>query len=309
MPTDPPLPTGSTPPTGIASRQNEPAHLRLLHAKKYRHDVADRWANLNVAGTIGFAVLVPVIAMVWPGSAAWLSAAAAGWLVLGRSLFRRFEQTSAELGIRYQEQFETSVFALPWNTALANEPPRTDAIVDDARRARHVDDQRDWFADDGATPKPVDILLAHLESALWGRRNHHLYARWLSILAAAIATAGILVAVIAGLSVTDYLIRLLFPSLPALQEALFLADEHRKTASAKAQLENQIIQLLERLEAGGHVTQADCRSLQDATYTVRRGSPSMPTWFFRARHKIDSNAIQGTLTDWRNRLRRTTPSG
>lgn len=303
MPTDPPMPTG------IAARQNEPVHMRLLRAKKYRHDIADRWANLNVAGTIGFAVLVPVIAMIWPGTAAWLSAAAAGWLVLGRSLFRRFEQASADLGIRYQEEFETSVFSLPWNTALANERPRTDAIVDDARRARRAQSQRDWFADDGATPRPADLLLAHLESALWGRRNHHLYARWLNILAAVIATAGILVAVVAGLSVTDYLIRLLFPSLPALQDALFLADEHRKTSSAKAQLESQIIQLLETLAAGGHVTEADCRSLQDAAYTVRRGSPSMPTWFFRARHKIDNNAIRSTLDDWRARLRGNAPPG
>jgi len=306
MPIEPPPALAG--PSGIKDRQNDPAYLKLLYAKKHRHDVAVRWANANVIGTVGFAVAVPFITMIWPRSAAWLSAAAAGWLVLGKGLFRRFEQNNTTQGVRYQEQFEVGLFRLPWNLALVGEPPKPDAIADDARRASHKRSQDDWFYDDGKTPRPVDILLSQLESALWARRNHNDYARRLTAFAAAVSVIGVVIAVAGQLTLTAYLLRLLFPSLPALQDALLLADEHRRHATAKEQVESQILDLLSRCEAGQSVTEADCRGVQDAVHQVRMTGPSVPTWFYRRHRGPDQAAVHATIDDWRDRTNRTRPT-
>ena len=241
-------------------------------------------------------------ATIWTASGPVLSAAAAVWLVLGRGIFRQREQCNSGLGIGYQEQFEVTLFELPWNTALAGERPKVDNVVDDAARARHPDREQDWFVDTSPLGPPGDFLVAQLESALYGRRNHRAYARLLTRLAFGLFAVEIVIWLVSGLSFTDYLIRLAFPSLPALQDFVFLADEHRKTAAAKENLESQLYELLTRLESGGAVTMAECRAVQDAVYDVRRVSPSMPTWFFRQRRNHDATAIRAAIADWSTRL-------
>lgn len=295
----------TTPPSPppLAVRQNEPDMLRLLVAKKYRHGLADIWANTTATGTVGFALLVPLVAVPAPTAGPYLSAVAALWLVLGKSVFRRFEQRNAGLGIAYQELFETELFGLDWNSGLGPRP-RVDDAVDDAGKARNPGDQRDWFIDTAPAGPPADYLLAQLESAAYGRRNHRAYARWLTRAAVALFLLGVVVWIAFGLSLTGYLIAVAFPSLPALQDSFDLAGQHRKAADAKHRLETLIDEALTRLENGGTVTAAECRAIQDTVYEVRLTSPSTPTWYFHRRETQDAAAIRAAI---RERLQRLQP--
>ncbi len=271
-------------PTRIATRQNEQPNLQLLHAKKRRHDRADLWSTLALVGTLAFAVVVPFVAMLWPSTAEWLAAAASGWLVLGKGLFQWLADSNA------------------WNEALCGKPPRQDAVIADAGRVRRPASQLDWFYDDGKTPRPADVLLAQLEAAIWARRDHRGLVRLFMIFAVVVAGAGIIVGVAFRLTLGEYLLRLLLPCLPALQDSLLFAQEHRQKAERKERVEDQITALLERLVHGGSVNDAECRSVQDAVFQARSAGSGVPAWFYRFQRRADEAVIHATLDEWRAKI-------
>lgn len=292
--------------SGIKQRQDDLANLVLQHAKKRRYDVADRWANVTVGGTVAFALLVPFAALVWPATAAWLSAVAAGWLVMGKGWCQRRQEADNAQAARYQEMFETRLFALPWNEALCGRRPGEDEIARDAQRVRNEAGQTGWFYDDGTTPRPADVLLAQLENVLWGKSNHAGFASLFRGVGVAVFLVGIVIASVLRLEMTDYLIRLLFPCLPALQDSFLLAGAHRNQAEAKKRLEEQIIELLDRYARHATVEDLDLRSVQDGAYQLRVSGPNVPSWFYKLQKSKDSKAIHAAMDSWRDKLAAST---
>jgi hypothetical protein len=288
------LPQG-LPPTGIRTRQNEPDYLRILYAKKRSHDVANRWANLNVAGTVGLAALAPIATFLLPATANWLGVVAAIWLVAGRAFLARRERTWSTRGAAYQELFETRVFNLDWNRALVGDEPRLDELIEDAQHVRKPDSQLDWFYDDGKTPRPVDVLLAQLESTLWSRRDHDKYARAIRGFAAVVFVVGLSSAIARSLTLADYLVRLALPLLPALQDAWTLAEEHHRHAAHKARLEDDIVRVLRMRAEGLDISDTACRDIQDSLYQARITGPTVPSWYHLLRKKSTSSIVHQTI--------------
>ena len=291
-----PVPAGQS--ARIKERQNEPLHLQRLLAYSHMYKTAQWWRRIRALGTFALATAAPVIAILVPASSDILAAISAGWLVAGRTLLAWLEERGTRTAATAQELFDTGLFLLPWNAALAGRPPGPEDI---AAAARHIKDSRryrDWYSIDlGDTPWPGDVLLCQRQSMVWGRRDHRAYAAFIMITGAAWLAAGLAVALARDLTLASYLIKIFLPSSPAFLDTLELSRAHWQQAATRENTEHRIHDLwAEHREDPADIPVAGCREIQDASFLLRRDSPRIPAPFYRLRKTAsDSSTAAGTL--------------
>jgi SMODS-associating 4TM effector domain len=278
---NPPRPTSS----GITARQNEPAHLRRLLAYSRLYIVAQRYRRARAFGTLALAAIAPLAVIFAPSSGDLLAAISAGWLVLGRTILAWLEDHEVADAVRVHELYDTKLFRLPWNTALAGREP---APEDVAAAADHITDDtryRDWYTINlGATPWPADVLLCQRQSMIWSRSDHRAYGRFILIVGATWLLVGVAVGIGRDLTLADYLIKIFLPSSPALLDSTELARAHRRHATKRVQAEHDIQDLWDAHRAAPEtVNPADCRKIQDAAFLMRRDGPRVPAFFYKLR--------------------------
>jgi hypothetical protein len=272
----------------------------LAYSHVYR--VAQRWRRARAAGTLGLAAVAPLISLTVPATTDVLAAIAAGWLVLGRTVLSALEQHTRDRAVAMQELYDTRLFHLPWNGALAGRPPIPDDI---ARAARHIDDDsryRQWYSIDlTGVSWPADVLLCQRQSMVWSRGDHRAYANTLLVAGIAWFVLGVVIALIRDLSLADYLIKLFLPTSPALLDAAELSREHLRHARAREQVLHDIDDLYELHRQDLTSTPvAACRHVQDAAFLLRRSAPRVPSLFYRFRRTASAADTAAGVTALRD---------
>lgn len=187
--------------------------------------------------------------------------------------------------VRVQELYDTCLFHLPWNAALAGRRPSPDDI---AAAARHITDDtkyRNWYSiDPGNTPWPADVLLYQRQSMVWSRQDHRAYATTILIAGTTWFLIGVIIALVRELSLALYLIK---TGAPAFLDTVELARQHHQFATSRRQVEDKINDLWEAHHARPEsLNVAACREIQDSTYLLRRDGPRVPSRFYKLRRKI-----------------------
>jgi SMODS-associating 4TM effector domain len=291
-----PVPAGTS--AHIKERQNEQPHLKRLLAYSHLYSAAQWWRRVRALGTFVLAAAAPVIALLVPASSDIIAAASAGWLVVGRTLLTWLEERGTREAASVQELFDTGLFVLPWNAALAGRPPGPEDV---AAAARHIHDDtpyRDWYSIDlGDTPWPGDVLLCQRQSIVWGRRDHRTYGTVILIVGAVWLAAGLTVALVRNLTLAAYLIKIFLPSAPAFLDSLELARAHWRQAGAREDAEHRIHDLwIAHMPDPGIIPAAKCREIQDISFLLRRDSPRIPALFYKLRMAAsESTTAAGTL--------------
>jgi SMODS-associating 4TM effector domain len=295
VPAPRPVPAGDS--AHITRRQDEPEHLHRLLAYSHLYQTAQWWRRIRAAGTFTLAIAAPLIALAVPSTAETIAAISAGWLVLGRTVLTGLERRDIGKAVRAHELYDTKLFHLPWNTALAGRPPIPDDI---AAAAHHITDDasyRGWFSVDLAnTPWPSDVLLCQRQSAVWSRRDHQAYGTTILLVGLAWFILGVTIAIIGDLTLTDYLIKIFLPSSPAFLDSIELAREHWRHAVARERVENDIHDLWDHYRNDpAALPWAECRKIQDAAYLLRRDGPRVPSFFYRLRRtRSEASTATGT---------------
>src|SRR4051812_33699364 len=101
----------------VFERQNRPDALRLGRAFRRRYAIARRWRLLRVGGGLVIGTVGVVLAMIEPSTGEYISAIAAAWIVLSRTVLDRHERGERRCGAIAQELFDTEVFVLPWSAS------------------------------------------------------------------------------------------------------------------------------------------------------------------------------------------------
>lgn len=278
-----PVPEGAS--AGITQRQDEPQHLTRLLAYSHRYRVAHRWRRARALGTFVLAAAGPFISLLIPATTDLVAAISAGWLVLGRTLLTGMEQRATLHAARVQELYDTHLFHLPWNTALAGRKPSPEDV---AAAARHITDHRDyrnWYSIDlGTTPWPADVILCQRQSMVWSRQDHRSYSATILTTGVAWFVIGLVIALVRDLSLADYLIKIFLPSAPAFLDTIELARLHQQHANARQQAEHKIDDLWRAYTTRPETLAiSDCREIQDAAYLLRRDGPRVPHLFYKFR--------------------------
>jgi SMODS-associating 4TM effector domain len=284
----------SVTPTSVQERQNKPAALRAARAFRRRYVLAKRWHMLRLGVGVLLGTAGVVLASLDRSTGDYLAAAAAGWIVLSRTILLRQETHAQDDGALAQEVFDTNVLYLPWNATTAGPKPAPEDLRNWGEH-QPEDEMRDWYADVRPARHPVDALICQRASVTWARQDHAAYAQILRVATGIILVGTVVLGVALGLSLGDYLLRLGLPVLPAILDVLDIANGNEILGRSRARLAHEADHLYaEARKTGTAPSIQDCRSLQDEIYTMRR-IMGVPSWFYRlTRHRRQRNMIEVT---------------
>jgi len=272
----------------IPAQQNQPHHLERLRAYSRLYDIAARWRRLRIAGTVLLAVLGPTLALLAVDTVGVLAAISAAWLVLGRAVLVPLETRAREQAVKVQELFDTKLFGLTWNAAIAGDPPLADDIAC-AARAMKDDPERfnDWYdVDLAGLTWPTDVAHCQRQAMAWSRSDHRAYATTLALTASSWAAIGILIALTQQLSLAEYLVKLFLPTAPALLDTIEQQSAHRRHATERESHLSRMDELIrDRCTSTTTITEEQCRQIQDSAYLLRCSTPRVPGWFYRMRRQ------------------------
>jgi hypothetical protein len=195
-----------------------------------------------------------------------------------------------------QELFDCELFGIGWNGALAGRRPAPEEIHDWAEK-QGENGLRGWYADVSLARPLLDALLCQRSSVVWGRRNHEIYSLVVVTLGIAWLIFELALGVLLELSISQFLVRLFLPSLPALLLAGDIYDVHRAQAMEKAVLESRIDEVWESsLSTGRTPERGTIRQIQDRVFELRLG-PRPPTALYRRRRQRDQAAMEAAVEE------------
>ncbi|MFF4652619.1 S-4TM family putative pore-forming effector [Streptomyces sp. NPDC001380] len=293
--------------TPIPERQDQDAFVTARAAARTTYGTADRIRLLQTAGTVGFAVAAPLLALLWPDASKGLALAAAVWLVAGRAVLRPWQQRWHQRGVVFQEYYDTGLFGLEWNTALAEPKWRVREEIA-AGHWKTVPKDRGWYEDVPVAAWPLDVLACQIQNLLWSRRNHAAYARLLWAALGCVTLAALALWAAKGLSVGAFVVQLFVPLAPALLDLAELPQQHRSAAQARIRVEDSIDQLWKLRDSGREITPADCREVQDALFALRESNPPVPTWLHERLHGSTRSANAARMEGIREDIARSAAS-
>lgn len=283
------------PPIDQCQRDAESGRLLRAFTAEYRR--AKRYRALRIGGSMLLAITAPVVAL-WSLTAAGVVGAIAGvWVVASRLVLMPIEHGHVSLAVRIQERFDTRLFSLPWAESMAGPVPSEEDIADASRRLE--DDDRvaqqhseGWYPSTDGLPHPVEVLVSQWSSVAYGRHQSRAYFQFVAAMIVIVVVGVIALGVIAGMSLTDWLVTFALPSLPALLDASEIADAHRRIAETKGRDEDELLLPLwnRELKTPGTLTTDDCRRVQDASFRLRSQGLQVPEWFFwKRRGRSEAN--------------------
>jgi len=284
----------------IFEHQNSPAKLKLLAAQRHFYTQAKHLQRWRVLGTIGLAAIAPLIYYLLPESRMILAIIGGVWLIVSRFVLEDIEAKKIKQAATVQEQFDVGLFSLPWNEVLVGDRVSPELINSAAADFKgDTEKLKDWYADTGNIPYPLDVLLCQRSNLVWDWRLRRHYALIVSILTALLFGLGIALAISTNLTLLDYLLALLIPSLAALLNGVEVAKAHFKIAEEKERIEKKISAFWRSgLNNPSSITREQCRDVQDCIYTLRSKRPLVPDrWYawLRDRYQIDMQSAVAQL--------------
>ena len=273
--------------------------MQLLRADTRYYLLGKRVHAIKVSGTLILALLAPVLLFWKPEWGDAVGAIAGAWVLVGRTYLSWLEDRFVLKGVTIQEQFDVELFDLEWNAGLAGLKADPEDIHDASERVseeKRLSKLRNWYADADRAPWPLNVVLCQRSSAVWGRRGHFAYAA--IVLSAGIAwfVVGLVMAAIAHVTVSGYLIKVFLPSQPAFLDTLDLVRGHSAQSKAKDALVQETTALWNRgvLDLSS-VSEQDCRDVQDQSYQLRRRGMQIPQLVYRMRRNRDEKAMKAAV--------------
>jgi hypothetical protein len=260
----------------IGRSQETEANVRRQLAARSFYRVGKQVHFGGISLTLVLALVSPLVLLFLPSWGPTLGAVAGAWIFIARFVFGPLEQRQHLKGARAQEAFDCDVLGLPWNDSLVQH------VSDEEIRRASGDMKgeasiRDWYPVDSPASWPASVLICQRANAVWARRQHAIY-RWVLIgSATAWWIVGIVVAVLHGASLAEYLTTILLPSLPALLDAAELSRAHADAAVTRHELEGQCDSLLRQ----GTAVEQDLREIQDQLFGLRADGTVIPERFYK----------------------------
>jgi hypothetical protein len=291
----------------ITERQNSDWSLQLLAAQRQLYSDAKRWRGLR-AGSAACMAVVGVIATAIAPELLKAIGPAGTVLAIAQALAIAAEKRCTRVAATIQEQFDTSVYPLPWNAMLGS---RIDAEEVTAAAVRHQgkrDDLLDWYSLPAGVPSPLDILLCQRTNLRWDMALRNAYAGTVAWALVSLFTLIMISGIARGLSLVDFLLALL-PSASAFLLGVDTIRSHREHAATQLALKSQIEAVWGRALADGQaVDTAELRAIQDSIFRLRAGAPPVPDRFYwRKRGELEHGMRMAAQRLWEEAQMTTKP--
>jgi hypothetical protein len=285
------------PPTtaSMINGQDDPRALRLLLAQRRLYSRAKRWSFLRWIGFSVIGVAAPVLTVVVPDAAVTVGAIAGVWIFLSRTWFSTVEQSLAAKAADIQEQFDQFVFSMP---AVVTRVPSASmeeiarltgdeqTMLNDANR----EDLRGWYPFDDRVDGGISIAIAQRANAAYSERLLHANATvWLAV-TLVWAAAAVIVSLIVGLTLSQFLLGVGLPLLPALLDVWEQFRSTKRAGEVRRAMADDIEKAIRGRE-NHDVAPEDLLIWQDQTYQLRRSSPQVPNLVYKRARDRNEHAM------------------
>jgi hypothetical protein len=196
-----------------------------------------------------------------------------------------------------QEEFDTSIFQLPWNQSKTQRISPSEVARASLRHKGNG--LSDWYADTEEAPRPLDVLMCQRSNLGWGISMHRSWA----IVAMSTALAVLIIAAIPcllmNLSFSAALFGVYTPLIAVTKELLEIWRSNLESAIRKEVAEGRAIHMLtDSLDTGEMPSESDCRELQDEILESRQSNAMIPDWYYRMRRGKDEEAMRLSVRDY-----------
>jgi len=270
----------------ISKDQNSNELISLLAAQRHFYSKAKTAHGFRFFGALLWLALSPCIVYFLPHLKTSIAIASCLIFLFSEFIFEPFERYCINTASLIQEEFDVKLFGIPWNQVLAGSRISTE-ITDSAARAFGPKLQvfSNWYDAPEDLPKSLQILICQRANLVWDSRVRSHFGYVLYFWALLIAFIGLAISFSLSLSLSDYLLVFLIPSLSPIVGSYRWGLRHFDVALEKTGIENRFLQIWKKaLENQGNNIEADCRTIQDSIFQLRRKKALVPDWFYRLLH-------------------------
>jgi len=279
----------------IPSRQDEPQRLDLLRAQRVYYRRAKRLQIVFLAA----ALILPWISLLWGDSTQeirpLLALVSVLLLLVELSAGVRLQREWVKTAARIQEQFDTEVLGLPWNSFVAGAKVDPESIrvvtLQPITPAEKVKLEGWYERCVGQIPIPLARIVCQRTNITYDMRVRKRYSMGCLLLAGSMLVYFLVRGVYDGLTLAALLLNVLVPFLPL---GAFVLREHRKQADTIESL-STLRSETDKLWAKALKSPAspeldqDARNLQDAIYRNRTSNPLVYDWVYWLSRKLNEN--------------------
>lgn len=260
----------------ILSAQNVERNVRLQAAGRIVRNNEKRLRVLQHAVNIALAVGAQVAFLVAPWLGVYVSAAAGLWLFVSRLLLDRWAEVLRGRGAACHDDFDRHVLGIEPGPDF-DRRRLSDEEVFAITSTVELDPYRNWYNLPPKTAWPASVLLCLRSSAVWARRQHTIFAWILGAFTLLVFAEGIVVGLMAGTTLSTYLLVIALPMLPLLLDFAELTRLHHVAAVSRRRAEREI----NELRINGGVTDDMLAAIQSQLSELRRSSPQIPQTLYR----------------------------
>ncbi|MBZ6229360.1 S-4TM family putative pore-forming effector [Streptomyces olivaceus] len=289
------MPQSTTP--AIAEAQNSVRSLRLLAAQRRLYADAKLIHNVRLAVVIFSGFIGVALALYFPLARAPIGFGSAAVLLLISIVGSARERRKSKEAAGVQEEFDTEIFKLPWNSVLADRP--TNGLVVEAAHRHKGDGLENWYSDTESLARPLDVLVCQRSNLAWGVSNHR---RWAATVMAAIIAwmAGIIaICYFLDLSFASSIFAVVTPLLPTFREYIEMWRSNIESVLSKEKAESKISDIWESAMKSRRVPSiVKCREVQDRICAIRQVNPIIPDWFYWAFRERGEKVMRVSVADY-----------
>ncbi|MYW15952.1 hypothetical protein GT039_10175 [Streptomyces sp. SID2955] len=278
-------------------RQNEDRPLRLLAAQRQLYEDAKQLHNLRTSLIIVGGLLGAILSLSLPPARQALGVCIAVILlfvsILGASREKRKNKQAASV----QEEFDTYVFNLPWNSTLIDRP--SNATIAEAAARHKPKKLENWYGDTEDLPYPLDVLVSQRSNLAWGASDHRRWSATLAGIGIFLFGLACLTSILLGLSFADAVTAVFAPLIPAVKEIFEMAIKNSEFTKEKEASEKRAAQMWDDALRRRRLPNASsCRGLQDQICGFRQSNPVIPSWFYWFKRDQNEKVMRVSTADY-----------
>ncbi|MEQ5817677.1 hypothetical protein J3362_19340 [Marinobacter sp. NFXS11] len=285
-------------------RQNEDESLRLLLAQRRLYSRAKRYLSARLNGMIIIGIGAPLVSLIWQ-EAAFLTGAIAGiWVFLSRTWLSARERLLKGQAAYVQERFDFRVFAMPEaaNRIIKVSPEKIaleTAEINDLHQVAQDQHVFDWYPINPEDPGAVSVAISQRANASYSDqllgKTAFAWTACMSIWAMVLIVA----CTIIGLSLSDFLIGIFLPLLPAALDISDFRSSVRKAAGEQRELASAIQRRLEDRKTT--IQPGELQVWQDRLFEIRSTSPLVPDKLYWGSRNKNEAAMHSASSGFRRR--------
>jgi hypothetical protein len=274
----------------IFEKQNSEKFIKLLAAQRYMYNKAKKIKSDRTYFSLLLLIASLLLPFWYTKGIPYLSVLAGLWTVT-LLFFKNYEKKVIIQGAKLQEEFDTTLFELPWNSLLVGSKI-TREIIAEANSNFKGDRSRlqNWYVNYNNDSHIKNVLECQRANLSWDWRLRQAYCNFLLFMVCILFFGEAIYALVQQKSLYGYLNELLVPSIPILLIGIESIIEHKALAQEKQSKEQEVSSLIE----SNNLDMEVARKLQDLIFSFRTSTALIPEYFYKRLWKRYDNNMHNS---------------